>query len=85
MTPMTRTRFAAAVALLFAAAPAAMAQKDAPKEDDRPGRGEMPRAGIGWQLTAAPRDFGGEGRGRGGPRRGPGGPRGPGGRSCVGP
>lgn len=57
------------------------AQKDEPKDDDRPGRGEMPRAGIGWQLTAAPRDFGGEGRG--GPRRGhgpggPGGPRGPG-------
>lgn len=46
--------------------------------DDRPGRGEMPRAGIGWQLTSAPRDF--EGRGRGpkrGPRRGPGGPGGP--------
>src|SRR5258708_597121 len=38
------------------------AQKDEPKEDDRPGRGEMPRAGIGWQLTAAPRDFG-DGRG----------------------
>ncbi|HET9989834.1 MAG TPA: hypothetical protein VFQ65_14980, partial [Kofleriaceae bacterium] len=38
--------------------------------DDRPGRGEMPRAGIGWQLTAAPRDFSGGGRGRG-----PGGPR----------
>src|SRR5882672_6683839 len=54
------------------------AQKDEPKDDDRPGRGEMPRAGIGWQLTAAPRDFG-EGRGRGGPGRGrgPGGPRGP--------
>jgi hypothetical protein len=60
------------------------AQKEAPKDDDRPGRGEMPRAGIGWQLTAAPRDFGGGGgdRGRGDrrPRRGgPGGPRGPGG------
>ena len=64
------------------------AVKEEKKDDDRPGRGEMPRAGIGWQLTAAPRDFGGEGRGkgRGGPRRGPGGPggdrrdrRGPGG------
>ncbi|HWU88339.1 MAG TPA: hypothetical protein VN253_13730, partial [Kofleriaceae bacterium] len=58
------------------------AQKEEPKEDDRPGRGEMPRAGIGWQLTAAPRDFG-EGRGgrdRRPPRRGPGGPGGPGGR-----
>ena len=28
-------------------------------DDDRPARGEMPRAGIGWQLTAAPRDFSG--------------------------
>jgi hypothetical protein len=48
--------------------------------DDRPGRGEMPRAGIGWQLTAAPRDFsagGGRGPGRGpGRGRGPGGPGG---------
>ena len=53
------------------------AAKEEKKEDDRPGRGEMPRAGIGWQLTAAPRDFGGgEGRGRGGPRKGRGGPRG---------
>jgi hypothetical protein len=54
------------------------APKEERKDDDRPGRGEMPRAGIGWQLTAAPRD-GGEGRGRGGPRgerRGRGGPRG---------
>ena len=42
------------------------APKEEKKEDDRPGRGEMPRAGIGWQLTAAPRDFGGGGRG--GPR-----------------
>ena len=47
------------------------AKPDAKGEgDDRPGRGEMPRAGIGWQLTAAPRDFSGAGRGRG-----PGGPR----------
>jgi len=47
-------------------------------EDDRPARGEMPRAGIGWQLTAQPREERG-GAGRGGPRRdgrGPGGPRG---------
>jgi hypothetical protein len=62
------------------------AQKDEPRDDDRPGRGEMPRAGIGWQLTSAPRDFN-EGRGRGGPRRGPGGPggRGPGGPGGRGP
>jgi hypothetical protein len=40
---------------------------EAPKDDDRPGRGEMPRAGFGWQLTAAPRDPRGPGRGRGGP------------------
>ena len=55
--------------------------KEEKKEDDRPGRGEMPRAGIGWQLTAAPRDFGDRGRGgpggRGrGPKRGRGGPGG---------
>lgn len=53
------------------------APKEERRDDDRPGRGEMPRAGIGWQLTAAPRDFGD--RGRGG-RRGPGRGRGPGGR-----
>src|SRR5262245_59514110 len=48
-------------------------EKQERKEDERPGRGEMPRAGIGWQLTAAPRDFGGRGRGRGPARgRGPG-------------
>jgi hypothetical protein len=47
------------------------------ESDDRPGRGEMPRAGMGWQLTSAPREFR-DGAGRGGPRRdnrGPGGPR----------
>jgi hypothetical protein len=62
--------------------------------DDRPARGEMPRAGMGWQLTSAPREFrdgGGAGRGgpkRGGPRRdnrGPGGPSGPGGDRPRGP
>ena len=31
------------------------APKEEKKDDDRPARGEMPRAGIGWQLTAAPR------------------------------
>jgi hypothetical protein len=41
------------------------------RDDDRPARGEMPRAGIGWQLTTAPRDPRDD---RGGPRRG--GPRG---------
>ena len=57
---------------------AAVEAKD-PK-DDRPGRGEMPRAGIGWQLTSTPRSFDDAGRGGRGPRgRGPGG-RGPGGR-----
>ncbi len=68
--------------------------KEAPKDDDERGpRGEMPRAGIGWQLTAAPREFrGGPREGRGGPRRGPGGPggdrrdrRGPGGGGPGGP
>ncbi len=50
-------------------------KRDAPSDDDRPaGRGEMPAAGIGWQLTAAPRDAR---EGRGGKPRGPGGPRGP--------
>ncbi len=61
------------------------------KEDDRPQRGEIPRAGIGWQLTSAPRDArgGGDDRGRrkdgprppgrGRPGGGPGGPGGPGG------
>jgi hypothetical protein len=58
----------------------------APQErrDDRAGPGEIPRAGIGWQVQYAPRDprgdrgRGGPGRGRGGPRRGRG-PGGPGG------
>lgn len=59
------------------------------KDDDRPQRGEVPRAGVGWQLTSAPREFrGGDDKGRGGPRKGPrppgrgrpgGGPGGPGG------
>ena len=70
-----------------------------PDRDDRPQRGEVPRAGIGWQLTAAPRDprddrGRGKGRGRPGDRRGPRGPRpdgggpggrGPGGRGPRGP
>ena len=52
--------------------------------DDRARPGEIPRAGLGWVLTAAPRDPRGErkGPGRGGPRRdrgrpggGPGGDR----------
>ena len=42
------------------------AAKDEPR-DDRPGRGEMPRAGIGWQLQSAPREARDD---RGGPRRG---------------
>jgi hypothetical protein len=46
------------------------------EREDRPARGEIPRAGIGWQLTAAPREFRG-GDDRGGPRR-KGGPRPPG-------
>lgn len=54
-------------------------------KDDRPARGEVPRAGIGWQLTSAPRDFredkggprkGGRPPGRGRPGGGPGGPGG---------
>lgn len=62
------------------------------KEDDRPQRGEIPRAGIGWQLTSAPREYRDDKGGRGGPRKGgprppgrgrpgggPGGPGGPGG------
>lgn len=51
---------------------AAVGKQDDTKEDDRPARGEIPRAGIGWQLTSAPREE------RGGPRgrRGPGGPPG---------
>jgi hypothetical protein len=53
-----------------------MAKKDDKPvtDDDRPARGEMPRAGLGWQLQSAPRDFrGGPGGGKGGPKRG--GPR----------
>lgn len=59
--------------------------------DDRPGRGEMPRAGIGWQLTSTPRTFAdsdrGPGRGRGPGGRGPRGRdrNGPGGRDRNGP
>lgn len=50
----------------------AAGEKPESKDDDRPARGEMPRAGIGWQLTSAPREFrGGDDRGRGGPRKGP--------------
>lgn len=80
---------------------AAAGVKDDSKEDDRPQRGEIPRAGIGWQLTSAPReardDRGGP-RGRGGKRPGgpgrgrpprdaggPGGPGGPGGDRPRGP
>jgi hypothetical protein len=40
------------------------------ERDERPGRGEMPRAGIGWQLTSAPREMR-EGRGDRGQRRAP--------------
>jgi hypothetical protein len=59
---------------------AAAAGEKPPESDDRPQRGEVPRAGIGWQLTAAPRDprddrGRGKGRGRPGDRRGPRGPR----------
>lgn len=42
------------------------------KEDDRARPGEVPRAGMGWVLTAAPRDARAERKGGGG-----GGPRGP--------
>lgn len=70
-----------------------MAKKDGAKpegtDDDRPARGEMPRAGMGWQLTSAPRDFKGEGKGGprkfGGPRRDDRGPGGPGGDRPRGP
>lgn len=70
---------------------AAVGEKTDADKDDRPQRGEIPRAGLGWQLTSAPRDFrddkGGRPRGKGGPRPpgrgrpggGPGGPGGPGG------
>lgn len=68
---------------------AAVGKQEDTKEDDRPQRGEIPRAGIGWQLTSAPRDDRGGPRGRkgpGGPGRGrpprgaeAGGPGGPGG------
>lgn len=70
-----------------------LAAGEKPKEDDdRPQRGEIPRAGLGWQLTAAPREYRDDKGGRGGPRKGgprppgrgrpgggPGGPGGPGG------
>lgn len=50
------------------------------QSDERPGRGEMPRAGIGWQLTPSPRtaeDFArGMGRRRPPSGRKPRGPRG---------
>jgi hypothetical protein len=44
------------------------------EREDRVRPGEVPRAGIGWQVTFAPRDprddrRGGRGRGPGGPRR----------------
>lgn len=63
------------------------------KEDERVRAGEVPRAGMGWVLTAAPRDPRGDrdrkgGRGPGGPRRdrrGPGGGGGPGGDRGRGP
>ena len=60
-------------------------KKEGGDRDDRARPGEIPRAGLGWVLTAAPRDPRGErkGPGRGGPRRdrgrpggGPGGVRG---------
>jgi hypothetical protein len=46
-------------------------KKDGGDKDDRARPGEIPRAGLGWVLTAAPRDPRGErkGPGRGGPRR----------------
>src|SRR5262249_20722944 len=53
----------------------ASAGKKEPEEEreERPQRGEIPRAGVGWVLTAAPRDARDD---RGGGRRGPGrGPR----------
>jgi hypothetical protein len=54
-----------------------LAAGEKPKEDDdRPQRGEIPRAGLGWQLTSAPREFRDDKGGRGGPRKG--GPRPPG-------
>src|SRR5580704_5432323 len=36
---------------------------DKDPRDERVGRGEMPRAGIGWQLQSAPRDAADRGRG----------------------
>jgi hypothetical protein len=57
---------------------AGAAKQERDPRDDRPGRGEMPRAGIGWQLQSAPRSFDNRGPGRGPKRgRGPGGPGGP--------
>ncbi len=43
---------------------------DKDPRDERVGRGEMPRAGIGWQLQSAPRDAADRGRGPRGPGRG---------------
>jgi hypothetical protein len=66
----------------------ASGEKTEGDKDDRPQRGEIPRAGLGWQLTSAPREFRGGGDDRGGRPRGPrppgrgrpgGGPGGPGG------
>lgn len=59
------------------------ARESAPREE-RVSNRDIPRAGIGWQLTSAPRDPSEKPRGKGGPRgrrpdgRGgkPGGPRG---------